>query len=214
VARMFDTGLSALAGLHRVDWRDGFEFLDRGRSGHALASYLVELEKWWEWSEPSRQFAAEELEVAYRFVLDNPPDDPAEGIVWGDARVGNLMYDDDLNVVAMLDWETATLGPPGVDLGWWLMFEDFLSEAQNKPRLAGSPNRAQMISRYEELAGRPMPDIDYYELLACVVMSLINSKLGVLLRENQGLPDEIAGNYARRTVKMAGRRLDAIRARA
>jgi aminoglycoside phosphotransferase (APT) family kinase protein len=211
VSRLSDSGIEALAALHRIDWRDGFNFLDRGRAGHAWESYLDELTQFYEWSASSRVFDTEMLHNAYRYVVDHPPTEPAEGIVWGDARVGNMMFSEDQQVVAMFDWETATLGPPGVDLGWWLMFEEFLSDAQGVPRLTGAPDRAEIVSRYERASGRVIPDIDYYELLACVVMSVINSRLGMLLVQDHGMSDARGGAFARRTIHMADRLLTRIR---
>ncbi len=203
VSRLYRSSLEALAAVHRIDWRDGFQFLDQGRAGRAWPSYLAELARWYEWSEPSRVFDADVLDDAYRYLTEHAPADPDEGVVWGDARVGNMVFDTDQSVVAMFDWETATLGPPGIDLGWWLMFEDFLGPAQGVARLAGAPDRAEMIALYERASGRSVPHIDYYQLLACVVMSLINSRLGMLLMRDHGMSDERAGEWARRTIGMA-----------
>ena len=207
---LYDNALTAMAALHRLDWRDGFEFLGTDRAGRAWPRYLAELERFYEWSKPARIFDTADLDLAWRWVVDNAPsDDTEEGIVWGDARVGNIMFADDLSVAAMLDWEGATLGPPGIDLGWWLMFEDFLSGAQGVARLPGAPDRAETIRRYEQISGRTVPYVDYYEVLACVHMSLVNSRLGDLLMRNHGMSDADAGEYARRTIRMAKNRLAA-----
>ncbi len=39
----------------------------------------------------------------------------------------------DFEVVAVLDWEMASLGPPEVDLAWFLFFERFFSEGLGTP---------------------------------------------------------------------------------
>jgi aminoglycoside phosphotransferase (APT) family kinase protein len=210
LSRMYDSAIAALAALHRIDWRDGFDFLDQGRAGRAWPAYLEELQRMYEWSAASRVFDAETLDAAYRYLVDNAPDDSVEGIVWGDARVGNMMFSDDQQVVAMFDWETATLGPPGIDLAWWLMFEDFLADAQDVAKLDGIPDRAEIIHRYEQASARHIADIDYYELLACVVMAIINSRLGALLMQNHGMTDDAAGQWARRSIRMADLRLKAL----
>jgi aminoglycoside phosphotransferase (APT) family kinase protein len=209
-SHLYDSAIAALAALHRIDWHDGFEFLAEGRSGRAWPAYLDGLRRMYEWSAESRMFDAETLDEAYRYLLENAPDDAEEVIVWGDARVGNMMFDDEQDVVAMFDWETATLGPPGIDLGWWLMFEDFLCEAQGITRLEGAPDRAEIIRRYERASGRVIEHIDYYELLACVLMSVINSRLGQLLLQNHSMSEAKAGTWARRTVGMAARRVAAL----
>jgi aminoglycoside phosphotransferase (APT) family kinase protein len=95
--------------------------------------------------------------------------------------VGNLIFDDHLAVAAIVDWEGAALAPAGLDLGWWCMFEHYLSDAQAVARLEGIPGRPATIARYEELTGQGVPDIDYYELLAGLVFALINSRLFALL---------------------------------
>jgi len=213
LSAMYDSGIRALAALHRIDWHDGFGFLARGRAGPAWPRYLDELDRWYQWSQPSRIFDADQLDAAYRHVRSNAPEESTESIVWGDARVGNMLFSSDLQVIAMFDWETATLGPPGIDLGWWLMFEDFLSDAQGVTKLPGTPDRAEIIRRYEQATGRVAEHVDYYELLACVVMSLINSRLGELLMRNHGMSAERAGEYARRTIRMASQRLACLNGR-
>lgn len=218
-AKVHDEGLATLVALHHIDSREGFEFLapprapaSTARGGAprtALDRYLAELEQWYEWCGESRHYGADVLASGLAYLLEHRPDDPAECVVWGDARVGNLLYADDLSVAAMFDWEGATLGPPGIDLGWWLMFEDFLSEAQGVPRLPGVPDRDATIARYRELGGVDIPDIDYYELLACVVMALINSRLADLL-VREGLSADVASTYPLRSAAMAERRLAAL----
>jgi aminoglycoside phosphotransferase (APT) family kinase protein len=207
-ATLYDNALAALAALHRVDRRPALEFLAEPGSGTALDRYLARLEQWYEWCGPSRRFGAETLDAAMTHVLDHRPADPAEGVVWGDARVGNMCFADDLSVAALFDWETATLGPPGIDLGWWLMFESYLCEAQGLKRLGGVPGREATIARYRQLGGAPVTDIDYYELLAGVVMTLISSRLADVLVENGRVPAEIAARYPLRAVGLARESLE------
>jgi aminoglycoside phosphotransferase (APT) family kinase protein len=207
-AALYDNGLAALGALHRVELRPELGFLAEPGAGTALDRYLARLEQWYEWCGPSRRFGPETLEAAMTYVLDHRPADPAEGVVWGDARVGNMCFADDLSVAALFDWETATLGPPGIDLGWWLMFESYLCEAQGLRRLDGVPGREATIARYRELGGAPVTDIDYYELLAGVVMTLISSRLADVLVENGRVSAEIAARYPLRAVGLAAESLD------
>ncbi|WP_299950553.1 phosphotransferase family protein [uncultured Modestobacter sp.] len=210
-ARAHDAGLAALAALHRVDPAHGLGFLVAGSDtvspGTALDRHLAQLVRWNEWCGSSRRFGPDVLDAAMEHLLGNRPDDPAAGVVWGDARVGNMIFADDLSVSAMLDWEAATVGPPGIDLGWWLMFEDYLCEAQGLQRLPGVPDRAATIARYQELGGAEIAHVDWYELLACVVMALIGSRLADLLVSSGQAPEEVARKYPERSVRMAARLL-------
>jgi aminoglycoside phosphotransferase (APT) family kinase protein len=206
-ARLHDNGLAALVALHRVDWRPGLSFLDPPGAGTALDRYLAQLSRWYEWCGPSRRFGPDVLAAGLRHVLGNRPDDPGEAVVWGDARVGNMCFADDLSVAALFDWEGATIGPPGIDLGWWLMFERYLCEAQGLRRLDGVPGRDQAIARYQELGGAPVPDVGYYELLAAVVMTLITSRLADVLVDTGRVTPDIAAIYPTRAVTLVGESL-------
>ena len=57
--------------------------------------------------------------AAIRWLRANPPP-PAQklGVVHGDYRTGNFLYDQAGEVHAVLDWEMAHLGDPLEDLGW------------------------------------------------------------------------------------------------
>jgi aminoglycoside phosphotransferase (APT) family kinase protein len=211
-ARLHDNGLAALVALHQVDWRPRLGFLATDGPGSALDRYLLQLARWYDWCGPSRRFGPEVLAAGLRHVLEYRPDDPAEGVVWGDARVGNMCFADDLSVAALFDWETATTGPAGIDLGWWLMFERYLCEAQGLRRLDGVPGREETIARYRTLGGAAIPGIDYYELLAGVVMTLITSKLADVLVAGGRVTPDIAAIYPNRAVALVSEslaRLDA-----
>jgi aminoglycoside phosphotransferase (APT) family kinase protein len=205
--RLYDNGLAALARLHAVDWQAGFEFLGPDGGRDPLAAYLDRLTDWYTWARADVVHDADVVAAALEYVRRARPAPEGEGIVWGDARPGNIIFADDLSVAALIDWETTTVGPPGIDLGWWLVFEDYLSEAQGRPRLEGVPGREATISRYEELAGRTVPGIAYYEVLAALVLSLITSRLTRLLIEG-GLAEDVATEYTTRVTGMLRRRLD------
>jgi aminoglycoside phosphotransferase (APT) family kinase protein len=205
--RLHDNGLAALVALHQVDWRDGLGFLDPPGAGTALDRYLAQLGRWYEWCAPSRRFGPDVLAAGLQHVLEHRPDDPGTSIVWGDARVGNMCFAGDLSVAALFDWESATVGPPGIDLGWWLMFERYLCEAQGLERLEGVPGREQTIARYQELGGAAVPDIGYYELLAAVVMTLITSRLADVLVDTGRVTPDIAAIYPTRAVGLVAESL-------
>jgi len=65
--------------------------------------------------------------AALRQWLDEhaPADDPM-GVVWGDARFGNIIFRD-FQPVALLDWELAAIGDPMIDMSYFL-FHVFLTE--------------------------------------------------------------------------------------
>jgi aminoglycoside phosphotransferase (APT) family kinase protein len=201
-ARLYDNGIAAMVQLHRVDWRGDLAFLEPAGSGSALDRYIEHVERWYEWCAPSRRFGADTIDAAMEHVIANRPDDDGAQVSWGDARPGNIVFADDFSVAAMLDWEGATIGPPGIDVGWWLMFEEFLCEAQGLKRLEGVAGRDETIARYEELSGQPLIAIRYYEIVAGLVFAMINSRLADLLIAGGKVDPDFAASVVTRVTDM------------
>ncbi|MDH3047276.1 phosphotransferase family protein [Gordonia alkanivorans] len=201
-----DNALRSLVALHSItDAQDLAYFRgapDNG-SGSALARYLRVVADWYSSIRPELVVGADVLARAMATLDEQIPPTTAERIVWGDARVGNVSFGDDLSVAAMFDWETATTGPPEIDLGWWLMFENFLCEALGFERLDGAPDTSATVARYQALGGVvDVENLPYYKLLAAFVLSLINNRLAVLLIRD-GLDPATARGYPLTSVRLA-----------
>jgi len=132
------------------------EVLDGVRAEYAWACNGVEhpiVDRLWEW-------------------LDrNVPTAPPTGLSWGDARVGNMMFDDDFQLVVVMDWELVSLGTPIMDLGWWLFFDDVHSE--EFPRLDGLGDRQETIERWEQGTGLRAEGLVWYEIFAAVRLATL-----------------------------------------
>jgi aminoglycoside phosphotransferase (APT) family kinase protein len=203
-----DNALRTLVAVHRIDDPDDLQFLRASAVSDttALQRYLDNLVDWYQWCRDDLRVGADTLSRALQVILDSAPDDDAETIVWGDARVGNMCFADDLSVVALFDWETATTGPPDIDMGWWLMFERFLCESLGFTRPPGVPDDAEFVSRYRDFGGVLGGDIVYYQLVAAFVLSLINNRLAVLLVRD-GLASDTARRYPQAAVDLVERYL-------
>lgn len=206
-----DNGLRALVDVHSVDDAETLRFLrgDGDVGSTALQRYLDKLAGWYDWCQADLVVGERTLAQALRVILSSVPDTDAETVVWGDARVGNMCFGDDLSVVALFDWETAGTGPPDIDLGWWLMFERFLCEALGFTRLPGVPDDDEFVERYLEFGGTLTGDIVYYQLVAAFVLSLINNRLARLLVRD-GLDTATARGYPQTSVGLVERYLDQI----
>lgn len=62
----------------------------------------------------------------------------------------------------------ATLGQPEEDLTWFLLLDRHHSEGVGAPRLPGFPDAASTIARYQQLSGRSLADMAYYEVLSAM----------------------------------------------
>jgi aminoglycoside phosphotransferase (APT) family kinase protein len=206
---MHDAGLEALARLHGIDTTTPeFAFLENSGQGTQLERYVGHLASWAEWCRPVIRYDAPVIDAALAYVTTETPEDDRRSVMWGDARVGNIIFGDDLSVAAMLDWEGAALGPPELDVAWWIMFDEFLCETQCLRRLPGIPDRAGTLARYEQLSGTTLRDVAYYEVLAGLQFALINSRLADLLISNGRVPESVASTFVTRVTTMIRRDLD------
>jgi aminoglycoside phosphotransferase (APT) family kinase protein len=172
---VWERGIRAIAAVNRVDWRNGLEFLDdpkRGKTG--LQQQLSWVEEWLRWSLGGRSHPVAEVALAY--LKAKAPPDPPVNLLWGDAIPANLLFDEDNNVSGIIDWEFACLGPGECDLAWWLYFDRLFSEGFNVPRLEGLPDRDTTIRTYEEVLGRPVSDLHYYEILCGLRMVIASMR--------------------------------------
>ena len=101
------------------------------------------------------------------------PASPEACVVHGDYRLGNVMLERERpRVLALLDWELATLGDPLADLGYLVAtYSDARSpgtalELSRVTRCRGFPTREELAERYGERSGRPVDALGWYETLA------------------------------------------------
>jgi aminoglycoside phosphotransferase (APT) family kinase protein len=187
-AKMWWSGLEALADVHRTDWRRaGLGWLaDPGRGAPGLNQQLAYYREYLDWSARGRPQPV--AEAAWQWLVANQPDETGDVVLcWGDARVGNIIWRD-FAPVAVLDWEMATLGQPELDLGWWLYFDRQFTEGLDVPRPPGFPTRQDTIDRYSDLIGRPVRHIGYYEIFSGFRFSVIMCRLADLMIESGQLP--------------------------
>ncbi|MGC6390655.1 MAG: phosphotransferase family protein [Alphaproteobacteria bacterium] len=119
----------------------------------------------------TRQYRASEMETLpeMEFLIETLPKvmpvyDHACCVVHGDFRLDNLLFDDNQNVLAVIDWELSTLGPPLVDLSYWCTM---LRMQAHWPigGLGGIdraecavPSESDLTSRFAEKTGITIPD--------------------------------------------------------
>lgn len=135
-----------------------------------------------------------------------PTSDPA--LCWGDSRIGNMIFADDLSVAAVLDWEMVTAGDPVQDLAWNLLLDRHHHEAFEVPRLRGFPDRAATVARWEAASGRSAEHLDWYELLGAARYASIMTRVLKLLDAAGVLPGAAEMAYDQTGSQLLGRLLD------
>ncbi|MDQ1520484.1 MAG: hypothetical protein QOI55_1557 [Actinomycetota bacterium] len=165
--------LGTLATIHRVDWHAlGLGDALRG-TGDTMRDELV----WWStyiaWAADGSP--AQRLSDAARWCEEHvPATAPTLSLCWGDARIGNVMFDDARTITAVLDWELASIGPPEMDLAWYLALDELTAKFTGA--VPGFLDRAGAIACYESRVGRPVVDLEWHEIFALVRSAAINDR--------------------------------------
>jgi aminoglycoside phosphotransferase (APT) family kinase protein len=173
-----DSTVDVIADLHSIpDPEQTFGFLSDGSDPNALRRNLNWLKDWYE-------FAAADLgrssliERALDWLEANWPADVAAAdpvLVWGDSRVGNVLYAD-FRPVAVLDWEMAVLGPREMDVAWIIFAHTVFQELAGLAGMPGLPDfmRADDVrARYAERTGIELGDLHWFYVYAGVIWACV-----------------------------------------
>jgi aminoglycoside phosphotransferase (APT) family kinase protein len=164
--------VDSLAEVHGVDWREcGLEGF--GKPTGYLERQLRRFTGLWEINK-TRELPR--VQQVAEWLARNLPDSPPATIVHGDYRLGNTMFANEApaRLVAIFDWEMATIGDPLADLGYltitWIEHDDpedtMYSSLSAVTRAEGFPTRDELLAYYEECTGRSMSDLRWYQTLA------------------------------------------------
>ncbi len=172
------SSVEVLAKLHAIpDAAQTFAFLDPAVTGHdgptPLARNLAKTRAWYQYAldAPEGSPRSPLIERGLAWLEANLPADEGEPVlVWGDARIGNMMYRD-FTPAAVLDWEMATLGPRELDLAWMVFAHQVFQEIATMLGLDGMPDFLRpedVVATYTELSGVEPGDLTWYFVHAAV----------------------------------------------
>ncbi len=170
MASIADNFVETLADLHQVDYRAvGLEDLGRPEG------YLErQVEGWCGRYQRSRTDDLAEMESVSRWLRDHPPAEsspPRGALIHNDFKYDNLVLDPTQGeeVIAVLDWEMATLGDPlmdlGTTLGYWVDPGDppgLIDLALSPTTLPGNPSRYEIAQRYAARTGSDLDDLVFF----------------------------------------------------
>jgi aminoglycoside phosphotransferase (APT) family kinase protein len=153
-----------------------------------------------------------------RWLTDNLPESGPATIVHGDYRLGNVMYatQPPARLVAIFDWEMATVGDPLADVGYmlshWRQSGDPATRfnLQTVTERPGFPSRRELVQRYERGSGRSVEGLDWYITLA--VWKSVVFMEGNYKRALAGATDDpYLKTFGEGVVELAARALDVTR---
>ena len=158
--------METVVAVHDVDWKMSHPFLlDDDGEAATLDADIDRLADWYRWSTADREFPVTDTALAFLIEHRAGIRTGQPTLVWGDARVGNMIFGDQHTVAAAIDWEVASIGPSAIDVAHWLFFDNFATYACGIEPLPGWPDRGTTVSRYEALAGRGLDDLEFFEMM-------------------------------------------------
>jgi aminoglycoside phosphotransferase (APT) family kinase protein len=161
-AAIYDSMNATLTRLRGVDWRAA-GLADFGRPENYVARQIA---RWSRQYAESRVAPSEDMDRLIEWLNAHAPEDRPDldppGIVHGDFRIDNMIFHPtEPRVLAVLDWELATIGHPIADLAYnclpWRLPSRLKGRGLDGLDLAelGIPGEAAYVETYCRRAGRP-----------------------------------------------------------
>lgn len=189
--RLYDNGLQALAALHALDPEErGLDFLAYPDLGATpIEQQIAYYRDFYEWAAGDRRSPT--IEAGFAWLDEHRPTEPEPVVLsWGDSRIGNMVFGPDEDVLAVLDWDMATLASPEMDLGWWCFFDRLHTEGIGVARPEGFPSREAVVGRYEELSGHQVRHLAFYEAFGAFRGAVVAHRMFTMRIDAGQLPEE------------------------
>lgn len=169
--------VDTLVALHAVDYQEA-GLADIGRPEGFLERQVAGwIDRW----HRAKTEEVPHVDRLIRWFQDHLPRSPAPTIIHNDFKLNNMLLSPDLErVVAVLDWEMATVGDPlfdlGVTLSYWVHPDDpelLRTGLPTVTTLPGFIRREEFVQRYARQTGRDVEAIGFYLTFAYFKLAVI-----------------------------------------
>lgn len=183
--RLWENAVRQLAAIQTVPVEQAGFLAGSGEARSGLAQEWDKYVRFVDWlneDEATRRDYGPLLQASLERLKGMWPSNQPEGIVWGDARIGNMMFDEDMNVIAVMDWEQPSLGGALHDLAWFTVVSETMHGATSTfgKQLEGMGSRDETVALWQEVCGKSPADLEWYEEFTHLKMSCTGVRLGQL----------------------------------
>ncbi|HCU90689.1 MAG TPA: phosphotransferase family protein [Gammaproteobacteria bacterium] len=188
-AAIYDAKISTLVKFQSLNYKSlGLEGF-----GKTTDYFARQIHRWGKTYVTSQTEKIEDMDHLNKWLPQNIPKDDVTSIIHGDYRMDNMVFHpNEPKVVAVLDWELATIGHPLGDFTYhlcpWLLpkvKERVSSLAGIDLAVLGIPSESQYTKRYCELRGLShIEHLDYYRAYTVWRMAAIYQ--GIIKRVQEG----------------------------
>ncbi|MFI5459020.1 MAG: phosphotransferase family protein [Isosphaerales bacterium] len=183
VRRLCETLVDNMALLHGLDYRTaGLE--DMGKPQGYVERQVT---GWIKRYQDARTDDVPDLERTAAWLAGNRPGESAGAtLIHNDFKFDNLVLDpnDLTRIVAVLDWEMATIGDPLMDLGTTLAYwteandpEPFHYHVVGPTTQPGSMSRRELVERYGQTTGRDVSNMLFYYVCGLFKVAVIAQQI-------------------------------------
>lgn len=168
--------------IHNIDYKS----IGLADFGNPHGYVRRQIEGWAERYRNAKTDDIPEIERTITWLSERIPAESGASLIHNDFRYDNLVLNPAnlTEIIAILDWEMATIGDPlmdlGTTLGYWVDPDDpdevqFMKVCPTT--LPGNYTREQLVQRYAELSGRDVSNILYYFVYGLFKIAVIAQQI-------------------------------------
>ncbi len=194
--RLWFSGVETMAKIHVQPVTQGplLAFIEQYTFPRNIAEQLQYWEDYMHWGLEGAHNIHSETALAW--LKANMPSNEPQRLCWGDARMANVIFNEDkTRVAALLDWEMLTLGNPVQDIAWWIFMDELFSLGLGCPRLEGFPSREETLRLWSEKTGFSVDHVHYYLVFSGLRISLILARMSLAKGDNSMVAESFASQY-------------------
>jgi aminoglycoside phosphotransferase (APT) family kinase protein len=180
-AELQQQSIEILAGLHAIpEPHSAFSVLRPPAGQNSLRAHVQGQAAYYDWALKNDGFPIPIIERGLAWLEENWPDDPGPDVLcWGDARIGNVIYQG-FSPAAVLDWEMAAICPRELDLGWFVFLHRFFQDIAEFFEVPGLPDflrRSDVERCYQDLTGHAPRHMDFYLTYAAIRHAIVMARI-------------------------------------
>ena len=174
--------VDSLVALHAVD----IEAAGLANLGQPQGYVRRQIEGWTRRYFKACTDAVPDIENAAQWLAENMPPESSTTLIHNDYKYDNIVLnpDDRSKIIAILDWEMATIGDPlmdlGSSLGYWVQADDpevLRQVAFGPTMLPGNPTRAELVDLYTKSSGRTIENPVFYHVYGLFKLAVIGQQI-------------------------------------
>ncbi len=174
-----ESAVDNLAALHSID----IESTGLIQLGKPEGYSKRQVEGWIKRYVAAETDTIDHMNLAAEWMLANMPNDEVPAFIHNDYKYDNLVLNPEnlTQIIAVLDWEMATIGHPfmdlGTTLGYWAEADDSNAlKPFNLTWLKGNMTREEVVQRYAAIKKIAVPDMLFYYVFG-------SFKIGVIVQQ-------------------------------